>query len=149
MLPICKRPNYSTTPSAIKISRMTLEEVENVQEFAIENEYGKITWPGKTNLVGLNLDLLVNISSNLAEVYPDDMFPTEETKHMKGTRLNKTARITLYNIEKPEDKEDFEAYLEKLAKEQNCKHVEYDDAQAKWTFEVDHFSRYQYVGQSS
>lgn len=149
MLPICRRPNYTTTPSMTKISRMTLEQVENVEDFSIENEYGKITWPGKTNLVGINLDLLVNISSNLAEVYPDDMYPTEETKHMKGTGLNKTARITLYNIEKPVDKEDFEQYLMKLAKEQNCKHVDYDESHSKWTFEVDHFSRYLYVRDTS
>jgi hypothetical protein len=127
---------------------MTLEEIENVEEFSIENEFGKIQWPGKTNLVGLNLDLLVSISQNVVEVYPDDMFSSEEKKPMKGKGLNKKAVITFYNIEQSDDIEDFEEHLKKIAEEQNCNHIKYDEKEAKWTFEVDHFSLYRFFDEN-
>ena len=144
MLPISSRSNYSTSPSMIQISRMTLSEVEKIKNFSIKNEFGEIMWPGYTNLIGLNLDLIVNISENSAEVYPDDLYPIEDSKPIKGSGLNKKARITLNNIENIQSRENFDEYLTKMAKEQNCKHVKYDNDLNQWTFEVEHFSQYQY-----
>ena len=144
MLPVCTRSNYKISPSLIQISRMTMNEIEKIENFSIENQFGKIMWPGKTNLIGMNLDLIVNISENSAEVYPDDLYPNENKKPLKGSDLNKKARITLFNIENGQSRENFDEYLINMAKEQNCKHIEYDPKMKEWTFEVEHFSIYRF-----
>ena len=46
---------------------MTLEEINNVENFAIFNENGKIEFEGKVSLYGINFDKLFNIEHELIE----------------------------------------------------------------------------------
>ena len=76
-----------------QIQRMSLEEIQNIKDFTIENCFGKITWPGDSDLSSLDLDSIITIKKNQIEVYPEDTYPTDDCKHVQGTKLNKPAKI--------------------------------------------------------
>ena len=73
---------------------MTNLELENVKNFTIFNEYGKIVFPGYTNLKGLNIDEIVDISDRTISVYKTD----PNIFHDRGEGLNKKAFITINNL---------------------------------------------------
>lgn len=81
---------------------MTTEELKWVQDFKIWNRFGKIEWPGRTNLLELNLDQDVHIKPMSVEVYPEDIYLLEKKKPNVGERLNKEALVTLYDAYPPE-----------------------------------------------
>lgn len=124
---------------------MTLEQLKSVENFSIENEHVKITWPGRTNLIRLNLDMMVRLSYGSADVYPEDIFKNEHdpsdknSKPMKGTQLNKKAMITYFDIRNKKNAKDFEQKLRKKASNAKARHVRYDLDRLAWTIEVDHF----------
>ena len=60
-LPVLQRAGYSVTPSMLEMARMSDYELSRIAEFRIENEHGSITFPGTTDLRGLDLDELVEI----------------------------------------------------------------------------------------
>jgi hypothetical protein len=80
-----------------KLRRMTNRELEEVPNFAIGNQYGLIEWEGLTDIRGIDFDEVVTIEHEGVEVYPESRYPTEDSKPDRGTKLNKTAIITLYN----------------------------------------------------
>ena len=59
--PQLKRPGYETEPSIAILAELSLEELENVENFAIQNKHAKIIFEGKSNLLTLDLDQIVNI----------------------------------------------------------------------------------------
>jgi len=84
-IPLDPKPGYKTVPSIQELARMTLTQLQNVENFSIENKFGKIEWPGATDLTDLDLGELVTITARNAEVY-------NEEKHEKpsiGQKLNK------------------------------------------------------------
>lgn len=105
-LPILEKEGYLTIPTIPDLYNMSNEEIENVNNFTIFNNYGTILFPGKTNLKNLNLDEIIDISDRNITVYK---FP--ENKHKIGFGLNKEAIITLNNINFNENKE---FYLKKI-----------------------------------
>ena len=145
-LPISTRRDYILKPSLLQMAQMTLQEVQNVKDFSVQNNFGKIKWPGNSNLVGLDLDVLIEISIHKSEVYPEDLYPKEELKPARGTALNKRAIITLYNVPITDTQpEEFNQKLEEMAKTQDCQHVEYDEHSEKWTIQVEHFTVYSFL----
>lgn len=98
LLPKLTRPGYKISPSLIEISRMTIEEVKNIPNFFIWNDFGKIQWIGEIDLLEVNLDLDVHIKPECVEVYPEDIYLTEKKKPELGHKLNKPSYVTLYNI---------------------------------------------------
>lgn len=139
LLPISTRQEYKLTPSMSKIYRMTKDHLQKVEDFCIQNKYGKIVWPGETDILELNFDLLIEISLHRAEVYASRIFKTESCRHVVGTKLNKLAVVTLNYVEFPEDFKDGELFLKDLAEKQKSRHIGYDCEKKQWTFEVDHF----------
>lgn len=139
LLPIHTRKDYTISPSTIEIHRMTQKQLENVEAFTIGNYFGSITWPGTTNLLRVNFDNIVHIGKYKAEVYPEFLYPKEELKDPRGTKLNKSARITLNFINVSPAVKDIDGFFEKNAKIQECKHISYCPESATWTFEVPHF----------
>lgn len=92
-LPILNRPGYYMNPNEYDISRMTIDEINNVNNFEIYNENGKIHFDSAVSLYGINFDKLFNIGHDLIE------YEKGEWCHSpRGTNFNIPATITLYNI---------------------------------------------------
>jgi len=63
-----------------------------VKDFEVEHKlYGKVSFPGTTDVRGLKVDDIVQIEARMFEIYPDGT-----DRPTKGTGLNKDAIITLY-----------------------------------------------------
>ena len=92
-LPILKRKGYNMIPNECVISRMSIDEIKNVKNFAIYNENGKIEFDNIVSIFGVNFDKLFNIEHDLIE------YEKGEWCHSpRGTNFNIPATITLYNI---------------------------------------------------
>ena len=92
-LPILIRPGYYMKPNEYDISRMTIDEINNVNDFEIYNENGKIHFDNVVSLYGVNFDKLFNIGHDLIE------YEKGEWCHSpRGKNFNIPATITLYNI---------------------------------------------------
>jgi len=147
MIPILTKPGYKTEPDYKVICRMSLEELQNVRDFAIYNDYGRIEFPYVTNLESLNLDEIVNIEDKLISLY---QINDEIKKHPKGEGLNKEAIIKLYNMKptnkinkekKDRDNEyrDFIRVLKTECEKKGMTFIKHDRESGEWTFKVDHF----------
>ena len=127
-LPILKREGYFMIPDEYAISRMTINEIKNVENFTIFNENGKIEFEGNVFLYGVNLDKLFNIENKFIEYEKGKWCHSP-----RGQNFNIPAKITFYNI-KPNvdiyndnDKKMFEEMLEiKCKKYLNAKFISYD-----------------------
>jgi hypothetical protein len=51
---------------------MSLDELENVENFTIYNDYGEIKFEWLTNLSQLNLDQIISIDENKISVYKNE-----------------------------------------------------------------------------
>ena len=65
VLPQLKRPGYETEPSMEALAKMSMEELEHVENFTIKNKHAKIVFEGKTDLRNLDLDQIVNIQERM------------------------------------------------------------------------------------
>ena len=65
VLPQLKRTGYETEPSMEALSKMSIQELENVENFTIKNKHAKIIFEGKTDLRNLDLDQIVNIQERM------------------------------------------------------------------------------------
>jgi len=141
-LPILTKKGYKTVPDNIQISRMSEAELKEIQDFTVENEFGKIVFEGKTDITGLNLDEIIDIRPKEIIVYPEDKFPI---KPQVGEQLNKSATISLYkcfpNGDTSEEykMEKFIKRLERAARKQNARHISYDKENGTWIFHVEGF----------
>lgn len=129
-LPILEKEGYLTIPTIPDLYNMSDDEIENVNNFTIYNNYGSILFPGKTNLKNLNLDEIIDISDRNVTVYK-----FSENKHKIGFGLNKEAIITLNNINFNENKE---FYLKKI-KLIGGRFVKFNDESFQLTFYKDNF----------
>lgn len=97
--PICTREGYWTKPSIEALASYSDNRLSTVEDFTvIRDGFGEVVWPGLTDVRGLNVDQVVEISDKSIEVYPEGY--TERTGHEVpevGVGLNKTALITLLN----------------------------------------------------
>ena len=127
------------------INRMTLDELENVENFTIYNDFGKIEFEGMTNLTHLNLDQIITIEENQILVYENEKI---EFKPQEGQGLNKPAIITIKKCfprnskgEKisDENNEKFLMTLQKICKDKNAEFKSYDRETGDWTFKVSYF----------
>ena len=92
-LPVLIRPGYYMKPNEYDISRMTIDEINNVKDFEIYNENGKIHFDNAVSLYGVNFDKLFNIKHDLIEYEKGEWCHSS-----RGTNFNIPATITLYNI---------------------------------------------------
>ena len=139
-IPILTKAGYKTNPSMTLIYRMTLDELENVENFSIENENGKIEFESKVNLSSLNLDSIVEIRPGIVSLY--DKKNTLFTPS-PGFELNKKATIHLYNISELHSENDGDVlslkYQEERIKEIGGKFINYNSDNEEFIYEVEHF----------
>lgn len=149
---VLKRPGYYTIPPLNQLGSLTDENGNcYVEEFVVGREgYGSVTFPGKINIAGLNLDEIVHFHPKEIDVYPDD-----SKKPPVGKELNREAIITLENVwpvdktsHKPiKDPERLKkmGYREKIEKSTlkiDAQFINYVPETGSWVFKVDHFSKY-------
>ena len=139
-LPVLQRSSYTVVPSLLEMARMSEQELSQVTDFRIENEHGSITFTGNTDLRGLDLDELVEITRGAVTVYP----PHVEDRGGKppvGQGLNKKAIIRLKNCVKP--RKDFESYRQRVKNftetKLNGKLLELNPEAGEWVFMVKNF----------
>ena len=121
-LPIMEKPGYKTFPDFKDVYRMTLNELENVENFSIYNEWGRIDFEGVTDLTNLNLDQIVTIENKLINVYQNGEI---DFKPKIGKGLNKPAILHLFKCFPSESQKDvtdeqlslYLASLQKICKE--------------------------------
>lgn len=140
LVPTLTNKGYTTCPSYVDLCRMNSEELGNVKDFGIENEFGKIIWLEGVDLRGLNLDELVTIKKGMVEVYKDD----EDSLYSKakiGEGLNKPAMVTFFNITKKKNTTDtaFRSKIEEGCKQNGTKLIEWNPRQKEFTIQVSNF----------
>jgi len=111
-----------------------------VRDFAVSNEFGRIEWPGLTDISGLDISKIVNIQQSVVSVYKGfDSYPSP------GNELNKTAIVTLFNVrpnKKRSNPKSFEKHLRANNENAGATFVSYDEESGAWCFQVEHFSSY-------
>ncbi|XP_077361067.1 nuclear pore complex protein Nup98-Nup96 [Festucalex cinctus] len=150
---VLKRIGYYTIPSMDELANM-VDDIGGkceVEGFTVGRKgYGSIFFPGSTNVMGLDLDQIVHFRRKEVIVYPGDM-----NKPAEGEGLNRRAEVTLEGvwpndktscteIRSPERLADmnYEGRLEKAARKQGARFLEYRPETGSWVFEVTHFSKY-------
>ncbi|XP_019747531.1 nuclear pore complex protein Nup98-Nup96 isoform X2 [Hippocampus comes] len=149
---VLRRVGYYTIPSMDELSDMVDDSGECVVDnFTVGRKgYGSIFFPGTVNVTGLDLDQIVHFRRKEVIVYPDD-----KNKPAEGEGLNRRAEVTLdgvwpndkttcTQIRSPERLADmnYEGRLEKAARKQGARFLEYRAETGSWVFEVAHFSKY-------
>jgi len=142
-LPKLTKQGYKTYPDFKILCRMTLEELKNVYNFSIWNEYGKIEWKDKVDLTDLDLDEIVNIEPLIIELYGGE----KNELPKKGEKLNKPAKYILEKIQ-PEkelrtekDKKTFEKLLKNVVREKNGNFIEYNHTTSQLIFECEELNK--------
>ncbi|KAM9781649.1 nuclear pore complex protein Nup98-Nup96 isoform X2 [Syngnathus typhle] len=150
---VLRRAGYYTIPSMDELADMVDDDGGDcvVENFTIGRKgYGSIFFPGVVNVTGLDLDQIVHFRRKEVIVYPDD-----RNKPAEGEGLNRRAEVTLdgvwpndktscTQIRSPERLADmnYEGRLEKAARKQGARFLEYRPETGSWVFEVAHFSKY-------
>jgi hypothetical protein len=137
-VPVCLSEQLYTIPSIEAIKDMTERELERVDHFSIGHyAYGRVTWPGLTDVRFLNVDETVQFEEGAVVVYPD-----EKTKPELGKQLNKPAviELTLKAGHAGAKKETYVAKLRQVTENMGALFISYD--LETWRFRVEHFSRW-------
>lgn len=123
LVPKLTKKGYETKPPYHEICRMKKSELGKIQNFTIENEYGKIMFQNDTNIIGLNLDDIVEINNRSIDLYPDEV-----QRPAVGKGLNKPAIMTFYGFHKKLGltEEEWIIKLKKWCKKINAGFVEWN-----------------------
>ena len=163
---VLQTPSASIYPAGIVLSKAGYYTIPPLEEIQVDDEgrcivhdfivgrqgFGRVLFPGTTNIAGVNFDSVVHIRRKEIMVYPDD-----ETKPPVGQGLNKRAEVTLDAVW-PTDKATRQAIreparlaqlrfaekLERATEKLGARFVDYQSSSGSWVFEVRHFSRYRF-----
>ncbi|KAE8306010.1 Nucleoporin autopeptidase [Giardia duodenalis] len=127
---------YRYNPSAELLRKLSLTELQRVNNFMVSNEYGMICWSGETDISGVDFTKDLVLEKGGCEVYPNGNAPP------RGTKLNKHAIITLLRIEffLPGPQESFlQTQVEQRTLEMGARFISFDNVTGKWSFAVDYF----------
>ncbi|CAF3334585.1 unnamed protein product [Rotaria socialis] len=151
-LPILTRDNYYMKPTISELKILFHDKGECIlSQFTVGHEkYGSVTFYGRIDVAGLNLDEIIQINSHEVIVYSDD-----NNKPSVGVELNLPARITLlsvYPIDRGTREEitdiarleamNYSDYLRKITEKFDGEFLNYGINDGSWTFMVKHFTRY-------
>jgi nuclear pore complex protein Nup98-Nup96 len=146
LVPKLTKPDYAVAPSLEEMASMSEADLATVSGFTVSKAgVGSVSWDGSVDVRGVDLDEAISINVRDVAVY--DSAEANGSKPSVGTKLNRPAVITIYNIvPKPganaEDIEKFERRVIKSTKNMNAELISYDVTSGVWTFRVPHFSRY-------
>jgi hypothetical protein len=141
--PVLTKEGYFTRPDLRILQAMSPPELASVPNFTVYvPNIGSITWQQRTDVRGLDLDLLVTIEHKAVTVYPEGTF-----KPAEGTGLNKTAEVTLYNIFPKRNASQSKQlnFVNKLRMSNDSSDAtfeSYDLDTGTWVFSTTHFSKH-------
>jgi len=139
LIPVIPK-NFKTVPQLVKLSRMSEEELANIQDFSVYNENARITFPGTTDIRGINLGELVNLGYRSVEVYPQNCGIQVPRA---GEGLNKKAVIEFYNWPLPRKYEnqvsEYTTKLKRKFSSLNAEYKKYDVSRQSLTVTVQNF----------
>lgn len=163
-------PGCYTIPSLSELQRKSSSELARLAEFTVgHSKFGTVSWTkSPTDVRNLNLDELVSFQQDSVEVYPETFFP--HGSPADGV-LNKVATVTIFNVSvalilaraginvdskriaanglSEREIDLVTAELRKLTTSFNGRFVSFAAEGNKWTFEVDHFTRYGLSGSNA
>lgn len=125
---------YEYLPPAEILLQMTPTELSMVPNFTVSNEHASITWPGITDLNGVDMNV-VKLEPGGYTLYRDGGPPV-------GTGLNKLAIITIKGCQittGPGGEDALTRTLEEATAELGGRLLRYDLLRREWVFEVDAF----------
>lgn len=145
VIPSLTKADYSCNPPIDVLATLPEADLAAVSNFSVERSgVGRIDWEGAVDIRGTNLDEVVIIEPKSASVYMKD----EEagTKPAAGTKLNRSAVITLEGVYAPdtttESQDKFSRKVERQTKKMGAELINYDPTLGVWKLRVQHFSRY-------
>eukprot|EP00978_Attheya_sp_CCMP212_P011334 scaffold27975_cov43-Attheya_sp.AAC.1 len=147
-VPKLTKGGYSLTPSLDKLREMSEADLAAVSGFVVMREgYGSVAWDGAVDVRGIDLDAVVTIEARDVAVY--DAAELSGTKPPVGSKLNRPAVLTMYNIfpkEGPsaptEAKEKLKRKITRATTKMGAEFLSFDFDTGVWKFRVAHFSRY-------
>jgi hypothetical protein len=133
--PKLTKAGYSCTPSIEALQAMPAEDLAAVPEFSMTRAgVGKIEWEGAVDVRGADFDSVVIIEPKSASVYMK-----EEEENMKppvGTKLNRSAILTLEGVFAPDDTqgahERFAKKVERQTKKMGAELISFDAIMGEW-----------------
>ncbi|KAL6867200.1 hypothetical protein ACP4OV_015224 [Aristida adscensionis] len=140
VLPVLRCSDYFTRPSIDELVERELADpgyCSRVPDFVVGRAgYGQVRFFGNTDVRGLHLSEIIRFDRHSVVVYED-----EAGKPPVGHGLNKAAEVTLLLYLKAFP-ESFVNTLKSSARKQGARFISFNPRNAKWKFEVDHFSRF-------
>lgn len=155
-VPYLSLQGYSMNYTIEELMLMKLEELERVKNFRVSNSFGSVEFPGEVDITYLNLDKIISIENNSAEVYPDsaeaDLFYQSSEKPPVGSKLNRKAIISFNNCVIAEnlskknngqiDPDVIRNSIQTWCKKNGCTLVALNVSTGAWSFQVEHFTKY-------
>lgn len=140
---------YYISPTLETLAGMSKDSLKAVQNLTVGRKgYGEVKFEGAVDLTDVVLE---DIMGNIVVIEDKKIvvYPKEEGKPAKGTKLNVPAVVRIENcyshdkntgaaITDPEHPR-FKLFKEKLRKRSNVEFVDYDDATGAWTFKAVEF----------
>ena len=155
VVPMLTKEGYQVTPSLEELAAMSEADLASVLRFSVSRPgYGKVEWEGAVDVRGADLDRIVIIDSKDVSVYEKD--EAEDTKPDEGSKLNRPAKITFYQVfhkkgteASTEEKEAFATKIEKTTRKIGAEFISYNAETGVWCIKVQHFSRYRFQDDES
>lgn len=152
IVPKLTKEGYTVVPTIEELTSMSESNLAVVSGFSVSRSgYGSIAWDGAVDVRYVDLDMSISIEDKDVAVY--DVEERNGTKPCIGSKLNRSAVVTLFNVF-PQDggrnatvetKEKFKRKIFKSSKKMGTEHLMYDVDSGVWKFRVKHFSRFNFV----
>uniref|UniRef100_A0A0D9Z2Q9 Peptidase S59 domain-containing protein n=1 Tax=Oryza glumipatula TaxID=40148 RepID=A0A0D9Z2Q9_9ORYZ len=142
VFPVLRHGDYFTKPSIDELVEREAADpgyCSRVPDFVVGRVgYGRIHFPGDTDVRGMDLNGIVKFGRHSVEVYKD-----EASKPPLGQGLNKPAEVTLMlNLSVLPEPSALGELLKCQTRKQGARFVSFNHLSGRWKFEVDHFSRF-------
>ena len=96
-VPKLTKAGYVVSPSLERLAAMSEADLASVSGFSVRHDpYGIVEWEGAVDVRGADLDKIIVIGQSDASVYGNN--EEEGCKPKAGSKLNRPARITFYNV---------------------------------------------------
>jgi len=147
-VPKLTKDGYEVHPTIKELSTMSEAQLAAVSNFRVERkDYGTVSWEGAVDVRDVDLDNVIEIKDREIFVYYNE--DKIGTKPPEGTKLNRPAIITLFNIfpkggkkSTEQQKAKFTKKVESSTRATGAQLITYDPEEGIWSFRVSHFSRY-------